>query len=104
MDGPGQAAFAGRRPECGQPTASPERSGRFRELLQPLGIGDEMRAAFCVTWCLLGARAVFIATGTMVTFTADEAEVLARIAPHLADGFRRALMLGAANGGESGPA
>jgi DNA-binding CsgD family transcriptional regulator len=80
----------------------PERSGRFRELLQPLGIGDELRAAFVSRGACWGACGIY-RNRDHGDFTADEAEVLARIAPHLADGFRRALMLGAANGGESGP-
>jgi DNA-binding CsgD family transcriptional regulator len=81
---------------------APQRSARFRELLQPLGIGDEMRAAFVARGACWGACGIFRDRGHG-DFDADDAAVLARIAPHLADGFRRALMLGAVGGGESGP-
>jgi DNA-binding CsgD family transcriptional regulator len=70
-----------------------ERSPRFREILDPLGLGDELRVALRTggaCWgyiCLHRER-------TSPAFTAAEARYLATLAPHLAQGLRMALLLG----------
>src|SRR5215212_8075442 len=69
------------------------RSPRYEEILAPLDLGDELRAALVVgskCWgfmCLHRER-------TSPNFTSAEAALLARLAPHLADGLRAALLLG----------
>jgi DNA-binding CsgD family transcriptional regulator len=69
-------------------------STRYREILEPVSLGDELRAAFVVDgacWgvlCLHRERAV-------ATFTPSERAFLARVAPHIAVGLRTALTVGA---------
>jgi DNA-binding CsgD family transcriptional regulator len=69
------------------------RSPRYQELLQPLDLGDELRAALVIgskCWgfmCLHRER-------SSPNFTPAEATLLARLAPHLAEGLRAALLLG----------
>jgi DNA-binding CsgD family transcriptional regulator len=69
------------------------RSERFREMLAPMDLGDELRAALVVgskCWgfmCLHRER-------SGPDFTPAEAAFLARLVPHLAEGLRKALLLG----------
>src|SRR5215207_6369455 len=69
------------------------RNPRYQELLEPLELGDELRAALMVgpkCWgfmCLHRER-------SSPNFTPAEAALLARLAPHLAEGLRAALLLG----------
>ena len=70
----------------------PERSPRYREILAPLGFGDELRAALrtgSVTWGVLCLHRELTGSG----FTTAEAAFLERIAPHLAVGLRTALLI-----------
>jgi hypothetical protein len=66
------------------------RSERYQEMLAPLDLGDELRAALVVgskCWgfmCLHRER-------SSPDFTPVEAALLARLAPHLAEGLRAAL-------------
>jgi DNA-binding CsgD family transcriptional regulator len=68
-------------------------SPRYQEILKPLDLGDELRAALMVgskCWgfmCLHRER-------SSPNFTPAEAALLARLAPHLAEGLRAALLLG----------
>jgi DNA-binding CsgD family transcriptional regulator len=72
-----------------------ESSPRYRNILIPLGFGDELRAVLHdghAAWgfmCLHRER-----TGT--NFTRDEALFLASLVPHLAQGLRSAVLLGRA--------
>lgn len=72
-----------------------EQSQRYREILAPLGFGDELRAALItrdICWgflCLHRDR-------SSPPFTPAEAAFLNRLTPHLAEGLRNALLLGAA--------
>jgi hypothetical protein len=70
----------------------PVGSLRFREILAPMGFGDELRAALRVgstTWGVLCLHRDLTGPG----FTTTEAAVLERIAPHLAFGLRSALRI-----------
>src|SRR5215204_3444572 len=73
------------------------RSPRYQELLEPLELGDELRAALMIgpkCWgfmCLHRAR-------SSPNFTPTEAALLARLAPHLAEGLRNALLVGGSQG------
>jgi DNA-binding CsgD family transcriptional regulator len=72
------------------------RSQRYRDLLAPLALGDEMRAVFVTnaacwgTLCLHRERA-----GS--SYTSAEAAFLAQLASHIAEGLRKALLLGSAS-------
>jgi DNA-binding CsgD family transcriptional regulator len=69
------------------------RSERFREMLAPMELGDELRAALVAgskCWgfmCLHRER-------SGPDFTPAEAALLSRLVPHLAEGLRKALLLG----------
>lgn len=69
-----------------------EQSPRYREILAPLALGDELRMALMtggVCWgflCLHRER-------SSPHFTATEAAFLGRLAPHIALGLRKALLL-----------
>src|ERR687890_664377 len=69
------------------------RSERYREMLAPMDLGDELRAALVAgskCWgfmCLHRER-------SSPDFTPAEAAFLARLVPHLAEGLRKALLLG----------
>src|SRR5215210_503678 len=69
------------------------RSARYQEILEPLDLGDELRAALVVgskCWgfmCLHRER-------SSPNFTPAEAALLVRLAPYLAEGLRTALLLG----------
>jgi DNA-binding CsgD family transcriptional regulator len=71
------------------------RSQRYRDILAPLALGDELRAVFVTnaacwgTLCLHRERAV-------ASYTSAEAAFLAHLAPHIAEGLRKALLLGGA--------
>lgn len=82
----------------------PELSPRFRELLRPHGISDELRASFVsgrTGWGALGLYRDHRRHG----FDEDEAALVAEVSGHLADGVRRALLLdsAAASTEELGP-
>jgi DNA-binding CsgD family transcriptional regulator len=67
-------------------------SPRYRDILRPLGLGDELRAALrtgpdCWGYLCLHRE------DTEQGFTADEAAQLARLAPHIAHGLRSAVLL-----------
>ena len=70
-----------------------EQSPRYREILAPLALGDELRVALMtsgVCWgflCLHRDR-------SSPHFTTAEAAFIGRLAPHIALGLRKALLLG----------
>lgn len=70
----------------------PDLSPRFRDLLRPLGIGDELRASFVSAGAGWGALGLYRDHGR-AGFDEDEAALLAELSSHLADGVRRALLL-----------
>jgi len=70
----------------------PETSRRYREILTPLGFGDELRAAFRVGGSVWGFACMHREQGTR-GYTSKDAGLLAAVAPHLATGLRTALLL-----------
>jgi DNA-binding CsgD family transcriptional regulator len=69
------------------------RSPRGREILAPLGLGDELRVALrcgSSTWGVLCLHREAAATG----FSDAEAALVASLAPHIAAGLRRGVVLG----------
>ena len=73
------------------------RSRRYREILAPNGIGDELRAALLTGACCWGFLCVH-RDRSGPHFTATEAAYLARLTPHFAEGLRTALLLSSATG------
>ena len=77
-------------------------SPRYQEILAPMDLGDELRAALVVgskCWgfmCLHRER-------SNPNFTPAEAAFLAKLTPHLAEGLRTALLIGDAQGTSSPP-
>ncbi len=70
-------------------------SARYREIMAPLGLGDELRAAFCSggeCWGFLCLHREDAPLG----FTSAESRLIARLSPHMGEGLRRALLIGAA--------
>jgi DNA-binding CsgD family transcriptional regulator len=82
----------------------PERSVRYRELLEPSGIPHELRAAFVRRGRVWGA--VHIARReSSGAFTQRDADVLAQVVPTIAEGIRGSLRFDAARrvGGAEAP-
>ena len=69
----------------------PEASARFRELFQPLGLGDELRAVLRTGDACWGLMCLHRAAGGM--FTEAEVQLVRRLAPHLAEGIRAGLLM-----------
>jgi DNA-binding CsgD family transcriptional regulator len=68
------------------------RSQRYREMLLPMAMEDELRAIFVTDtacWGTLCLHREQAKTG----YTAAEATYLAQLTPHIADGLRKALLL-----------
>ncbi|MBZ0285751.1 MAG: helix-turn-helix transcriptional regulator [Anaerolineae bacterium] len=69
------------------------RSQRYRDMLTPLGMGDELRAIFvtdAACWGTLCLHREQAESG----YTAAEAAYLAQLTPHIAEGLRKALLPG----------
>jgi DNA-binding CsgD family transcriptional regulator len=72
-----------------------QRSHRYREMLKPMAMGDELRAIFVTgaacwgTLCLHREKA-------KTSYTPAESHYLAQLTPHIAEGLRKALLLSAA--------
>jgi len=82
----------------GQLVSSP----RYQEILEPLDLGDELRAALVVgskCWGFMCLHRERSGPG----FTPAEAAFLAKLAPHLAEGLRTALLIGHIPGATSPP-
>jgi DNA-binding CsgD family transcriptional regulator len=81
----------------------PERSARYRDLLEPAGIPHELRAAFVIRGRVWGA--VHIARRRQSgAFTRQDADALARVAGAIASGIRASLRFDAARRGSSSEA
>jgi hypothetical protein len=96
--------------ESANPVASLDRatrgqrpaSARYREIMGPLGLGDELRAALVTKngcWGVLCLHREDASHG----FDAREIDLIRRISPHVAEGLRRAVTIGpaAATGAEA---
>lgn len=69
-----------------------DRSTRYREILQPIGLEEELRAVFMTrsgTWAVAG---LFRQRGSRA-FTAEEARFMTGIVGMVAEGFRSALLI-----------
>jgi DNA-binding CsgD family transcriptional regulator len=67
-------------------------SPRYRDIMRPIGLGDELRAALLVGSECWGYLCLHREDGRL-GFTAAEAGLLARLGPHLAHGLRQAMLL-----------
>ena len=87
--------------ESADPVASLDRatrgqrpaSARYREIMGPLGLGDELRAALVAKnacWGVLCLHREDASHG----FDAREIDLIRRISPHMAEGLRRAITIG----------
>jgi GAF domain-containing protein len=74
-------------------------SPRYRDIMRPLGLGDELRAALVVDGRCWGYLCLHRQDGRL-GFTVDEAATIARLGPHLAAGLRQALLLHAPTTGD----
>ena len=82
----------------------PHRSPRYRDILSPLGLGDELRVALVTgtgCWGYLCLHREHADPG----FTVAESSFVSQLAPHVAEGIRGALLLDAVATGmrPSGP-
>jgi DNA-binding CsgD family transcriptional regulator len=66
-------------------------SSRFRELLQPIGLGDELRAVLRTGESCWGLMCLHRELGR--TFTVREQQLIRALAPHLAEGLRAGLLM-----------
>lgn len=70
----------------------PDQSPRYRDLLTPLGVRDELRAAFVVDDGCWGGCALY-RSGESPEFSDDDASLMAQLSPILAEGFRRVVLV-----------
>jgi len=70
-------------------------SARYREIMAPLGLGDELRAAFRAGGACWGFLCVHREDGPH-GFTPNEARLIARLSSHVGEGLRRGLLVAAA--------
>jgi len=68
------------------------RSQRYRDILTPLTLGDEMRATFVTNTACWGTLCLHRERATPA-YTPAEAAFLAQLTPHIAEGLRKALLL-----------
>ena len=68
-------------------------SARYREVMNPLGLGDELRAVLISGNQCWGAMCLHREDAEH-GFDDQEVDVIRRIAPHVAEGLRRAVTLG----------
>lgn len=74
-----------------------EQSPRYRDILAPLALGDELRAALITSGTCWGFMCLH-RDRSNPHFTATEAAFLGRLTPHIAEGLRKALLLGSTTG------
>jgi DNA-binding CsgD family transcriptional regulator len=67
------------------------RSARFREILEPIGLGDELRAALRVRGACWGVVCLHRELDAP-PFSAAEVELLRRLSPHLGEAIRASLL------------
>jgi DNA-binding CsgD family transcriptional regulator len=74
-------------------------SPRYRDIMRPLGLGDELRAALVVDGRCWGYLCLHRQDGRL-GFTGQEAAAIGRLGPHIAAGLRQALLLQAPTTGD----
>ena len=79
----------------------PEASARYRDIFQPLGLGDEMRAVLRADDECWGYLCMHREGPS--GFSAQDARFVEQIAPHLADGFRLATLIGSTQVDDASP-
>ncbi len=67
-------------------------SGRYRDIMRPAGLGDELRAALTSGQDCWGYLCLH-RTDCPLGFTASEAALLARVGPHIAHALRQVVLL-----------
>jgi DNA-binding CsgD family transcriptional regulator/GAF domain-containing protein len=67
-------------------------SPRYRDIMAPLGLGDELRAALVTGGLCWGYLCLHRMDGPL-GFTSAEAALLARLAPHIAHALRHAVLI-----------
>jgi len=68
-------------------------SARHAAIMRPLGLGDELRVALRTRQACWGVMCLHRQAGA-TGFSSQERDIVARIAPHVAEGLRRALLAG----------
>ncbi|MBV8994941.1 MAG: helix-turn-helix transcriptional regulator [Pseudonocardiales bacterium] len=90
------AELAGRRRPVGilrdETSGQPQRSARYREILRPLGLEEELRAVFVTHSGPWAAAGLFRQRGAR-PFNAEEARFITEITRMVAEGFRNALLV-----------
>jgi DNA-binding CsgD family transcriptional regulator len=74
-----------------------EQSPRYREILAPLALGDELRAALIVSGACWGFMCLH-RDRSSPHFTPAEVAFIGRLTPHIAEGLRTALLHGSTTG------
>jgi len=67
-------------------------SGRYRDIMRPAGLGDELRAALTTGQDCWGYLCLH-RTDHPLGFTAAEAAIVARVGPHIAHALRQSVLL-----------
>jgi DNA-binding CsgD family transcriptional regulator len=88
-------ARSGVRTLAGATRGELRRSARFREILEPVGLGDELRVALRVRGACWGVLCLHRELGAP-PFSSDDVELLRRLAPHLGEAIRTGLLRGEA--------
>jgi DNA-binding CsgD family transcriptional regulator len=70
-----------------------DQSPRYREILAPLALGDELRAALITSGACWGFLCLH-RDRSSPQFTSAEVAFIGRLTPHIAEGLRKALLLG----------
>jgi DNA-binding CsgD family transcriptional regulator len=70
----------------------PARSARYRDILRPMGLGNELRAVLCTAGACWGLMCLHRAASDP-GFTPADVAFVRQLGPHLAEGLRSALLL-----------
>ncbi|HEY2640797.1 MAG TPA: LuxR C-terminal-related transcriptional regulator [Streptosporangiaceae bacterium] len=81
----------GVRTLSGATNGEPAASARFRDLFQPLGLGDELRAVLRTGDACWGLMCLHREAG--LPFSPAEEQLVRQLAPHLAEGIRAGLLM-----------
>jgi len=74
-----------------------DESDRHAAIMRPLGLGDELRVALRTRHACWGVMCLHREAGA-AGFSQRDRDIVARIAPHVAEGLRRALLAGQSRG------